>query len=190
MLHSSLKASRPIQVRLLNYRADGSLFVNDLTVMPIVDRATNTTSHFLGILRERPLPDSQRHLPSIDEGVPAAPSEHSVGGLPPSQGQVADSRSSAGSIEPTGGRSSAGGASADNGAPVEKPGTPPLHIPTQLQEALQVRLIRHTRSLRPLCARARSTAPLPSLPPSLFVFALINHEIFLQGRVIVHGQLA
>ena len=56
---------RSITVRLLNYRADGTPFVNDLTVMPIVDRGTNTTSHFLGVLRERPLPEPSRPLPFV-----------------------------------------------------------------------------------------------------------------------------
>ena len=62
VLQNALKLFHPITVRLLNYRADGTPFVNDLTVMPIVDRTTNTTSHFLGIVRERPLPVPQRGL--------------------------------------------------------------------------------------------------------------------------------
>ena len=50
MLNQSLRAARPITVRLLNYRADGSTFINDLTVMPLVDGTT--TTHFIGLIRE------------------------------------------------------------------------------------------------------------------------------------------
>jgi PAS domain S-box-containing protein len=54
VLHASLQSHRPITVRLVNYRADRSPFINDLTVMPIQDG--NLTTHFLGIMRERPFP--------------------------------------------------------------------------------------------------------------------------------------
>ena len=69
-MHDALRTHRPITVRLLNYRADGTPFVNDLTVMPIQSRETNTTSHFLGVMKERPLPQTQNGsqplpLPSI-----------------------------------------------------------------------------------------------------------------------------
>ena len=69
VLHSSLKAYRPITVRLLNYRADGTPFVNDLTVMPILDRTTHTTTHFLGIMREQPLPGMMAPVPHANEAV-------------------------------------------------------------------------------------------------------------------------
>ena len=39
VLSESLKAFRAITVRLLNYKADRTPFINDLTVMPITDRA-------------------------------------------------------------------------------------------------------------------------------------------------------
>ena len=67
VLHSSLKAYRPITVRLLNYRADCTPFVNDLTVMPILDRTTHATTHFLGIMREQPLPGMLAPTPHASE---------------------------------------------------------------------------------------------------------------------------
>ena len=39
---------RPITVRLLNYKVDGTSFVNDLTVLPVTDAASSATTHFLG----------------------------------------------------------------------------------------------------------------------------------------------
>lgn len=56
VLHNALRCFRPITVRLLNYRANGSPFVNDLTVLPILDPVANVATHFLGIMKDRSLP--------------------------------------------------------------------------------------------------------------------------------------
>ena len=63
VLHDALRSCRPITVRLLNYRADDTPFVNDLTVLPIADPTTGATTHFLGIMRDRPLPGARPHAP-------------------------------------------------------------------------------------------------------------------------------
>ena len=46
-------AKRPITVRLLNFRADRTLFVNDLTIVPL--GSDGVVTHFVGIMRERDL---------------------------------------------------------------------------------------------------------------------------------------
>lgn len=44
-------------MRLINYRADKTPFVNDLTIVPLLDELPgNAVTHFLGIICERPLP--------------------------------------------------------------------------------------------------------------------------------------
>lgn len=66
VLRDALHCARPITVRLLNYRADGTPFVNDLTILPIIDPAMQVTTHFLGVVRDRPL-SGRRQLVSIPE---------------------------------------------------------------------------------------------------------------------------
>ena len=142
VLHSSLKAFRPITVRLLNYRADGTAFVNDLTVMPIVDRATNTTSHFLGILRERPLPEPQRSLPSLPWGNATTTDAVPTGDAAAQAVEAAPAATAA--MQQQG----AIGQPLDS-APYPGITPEPMRIPTQLQEALQVRIPPLTRLTRP-----------------------------------------
>ena len=134
VLHSSLKTFRPITVRLLNYRADGTPFVNDLTVMPIVDRATNTTSHFLGILRERRIPDPQ---PQQHAALKQPMSETAAAAAAPRSAQprvAVNGHPSA----PSGLHAAAATGEGDPAASTStNSGQGPIHIPTQLQEALQ-----------------------------------------------------
>jgi hypothetical protein len=144
VLHNSLKAHRPITVRLLNYRGDGTPFVNDLTVMPIVDRTTNTTSHFLGVLRDRPMPETQRQpLPNAEgvaDGLGAAAVQQQMEQQASAEAVAAAAAAVAAQQQqqqqqrmqqPLAVGSDVGSTFMHNGAQ--------LHIPTQLQEALQVR---------------------------------------------------
>jgi hypothetical protein len=155
VLHSSLKAYRPITVRLLNYRADCTPFVNDLTVMPILDRTTHATTHFLGIMREQPLPGMLAPTPHASETMnpfdAAAGVPHSgvislsnlmsgvmgggaaLGGLQDSllgqlMADIAGSPAAA---------AAANSASAMSGKRGHYAVPPALHVPTQLHEALQ-----------------------------------------------------
>ena len=155
VLHSSLKAYRPITVRLLNYRADCTPFVNDLTVMPILDRTTHATTHFLGIMREQPLPGMLAPTPHASETMnpfdAAAGVPHSgvislsnlmsgvmgggaaLGGLQDSllgqlMADIAGSPAAA---------ATANSASAMSGKRGHYAVPPALHVPTQLHEALQ-----------------------------------------------------
>ena len=73
-------------MRLLNYRANGTPFVNDLTVTPVVDPATRATTHFVGTVRERSLPGVQ--ISRTAGASPAmieqqAPREATRGTVPP-----------------------------------------------------------------------------------------------------------
>jgi len=54
-MHEALVAMQPIAVRLINYRRDGTPFVNDLTIVPIRDSVNSPPTHFLGTLREQSL---------------------------------------------------------------------------------------------------------------------------------------
>ena len=142
VLHQSLKSCRPIHVRLLNYRANGQPFVNDLTIMPIIDRATNTTSHFLGVLRERPLPE------------PRASLAHQPVSEPVSEATPAPTGSEAAST-----------ADAAAAASQPPPVLGPMKIPTQLQEALQVRMRAQGRRISNQHRRAPvALYPLSPLP--------------------------
>ena len=153
MLHTSLAASRPITVRLLNYRADGTPFVNDLTVMPVLDRTTNQATHFLGIMREQPLPGVSSMangypgvLPVLQQTAPPGDPNPGVvslrnlmsgtlgGGYSGLQeallGQLSADRAAA--------PAAAAAHAAAVRAALDQSGTPStVHIPTQLQEALQ-----------------------------------------------------
>ena len=53
-------AKRPITVRLLNFRADRTLFVNDLTIVPL--GSDGVVTHFVGIMREREEALSRREM--------------------------------------------------------------------------------------------------------------------------------
>ena len=153
MLHTSLAAFRPITVRLLNYRADGTPFVNDLTVMPVLDRTTNQATHFLGIMREQPLPGVSSMangypgvLPVLQQTAPPGDPNPGVvslrnlmsgtlgGGYSGLQeallGQLSADRAAA--------PAAAAAHAAAVRAALDQSGTPStVHIPTQLQEALQ-----------------------------------------------------
>jgi len=56
VLNDALRAQRPITVRMINYRADRTPFVNDLTIVPMPERAApGTATHFVGIMRDHSL---------------------------------------------------------------------------------------------------------------------------------------
>lgn len=63
VLNDALRAQRPITVRMVNYRADRTPFVNDLTIRPIPENAApGAATHFVGIMRDH----------SLSEAVPRA----------------------------------------------------------------------------------------------------------------------
>jgi hypothetical protein len=56
VLNDALRAQRPITVRMINYRADQTPFVNDLTIVPMPEKAApGTATHFVGIMRDHSL---------------------------------------------------------------------------------------------------------------------------------------
>jgi len=79
VLHNALSCFRPITVRLLNYRADSSPFVNDLTVLPFGENPSSPTTHFLGIMRDRSLPPGVHSAVSASSAGPALPAPKTPG---------------------------------------------------------------------------------------------------------------
>lgn len=56
VLNDALRAQRQITVRMVNYRADRTPFVNDLTIVPMPQRAApGAATHFVGIMRDHSL---------------------------------------------------------------------------------------------------------------------------------------
>ena len=56
VLNDALRAQRPITVRMVNYRADRTPFVNDLTIRPMPENAApGAATHFVGIMRDHSL---------------------------------------------------------------------------------------------------------------------------------------
>ena len=125
MLHETLRAGRGITVRLINYRADGSPFVNDLTIGPLFDAGSPSwqPTHFVGTIRERPLPSAQTSALSS-----LLPSVTLPGGSREEMGAPAVARTWL-------------GAAARRGEPEHESGVgaalEPLKVPNHLQDALQ-----------------------------------------------------
>lgn len=172
VLHEALRAYRRITVRLINYRADGTPFVNDLTVLPLLDEQTGTkVTHFLGITCERPLPkplasSAMSLAPAI--AAPEAMNVVSVSGtgddmyaaaagddemsasdtpsasVRPSATSATSALRSADGIVPSGGGGSSSSSMSET-AP---------YVPTKLQEALQVRARAPARPSRPSSSRS------------------------------------
>lgn len=187
VLHEALRAYRRITVRLINYRADGTPFVNDLTVLPLLDEQTGTkVTHFLGITCERPLPKplassamslapaiaapEAMHVVSVSEtgddmnAAAAGDDEMSASDTPsaivrPSVSSTTSALRSADGIVPSGGGGSS--SSMSETAP---------YVPTKLQEALQVR------------ARAPAPPSRPSSSRSLDRWVTLSHRPQLTCR--------
>lgn len=124
VLHEALRSFRPITVRLINYRSDRSPFVNDLTIVPLINPTTGVATHYLGVICERPLPSPHPSLQLTKFAMPHLRSEAPAEGFPLMATNGVGSHSSDavhGNSAPAGVASSAG-----------------LSVPTQLQEALQV----------------------------------------------------
>ena len=173
VLHEALRAYRRITVRLINYRADGTPFVNDLTVLPLLDEQTGTkVTHFLGITCERPLPKplassamslapaiaapEAMHVVSVSEtgddmnAAAAGDDEMSASDTPsaivrPSVSSATSALRSADGIVPSGGGGSS--SSMSETAP---------YVPTKLLEALQVRARAPAPPFRTLILSFRS----------------------------------
>ena len=171
VLHEALRAYRRITVRLINYRADGTPFVNDLTVLPLLDEQTGTkVTHFLGITCERPLPTplassaislapaiaapEAMHVASVSEtgddmyAATAGDDEMSASDTP--SAIVRPSASSATSTL----RSADGIVASGHGGSSSSMSETAPYVPTKLQEALQVRARAPARPSRPSISRS------------------------------------
>lgn len=88
VLNDALRAQRPINVRLINYRADLTPFVNDLSVVPMPENCSpGAATHFVGIMREHPLFGAvpRALVAPTSSATPTLPSNPLVGSLMPSQ---------------------------------------------------------------------------------------------------------
>ena len=85
MLRESIQAFRTITVRIINYRSNGVPFVNDLTVVPMRNPASNAVTHFLGVLKANPLTGAVGSAPSL--GVPALTDATALGAVPSAASQ-------------------------------------------------------------------------------------------------------
>jgi hypothetical protein len=171
VLHEALRAYRRITVRLINYRADGTPFVNDLTVLPLLDEQTGTkVTHFLGITCERPLPkplasSAMSLAPAI--AAPEAMNVVSVSGTgddmyaaAAGDDEMSASDTPSASVRPSATSATSALRSADGIVPSGGGGssssmseTAP-YVPTKLQEALQVRARAPARPSRPSSSRS------------------------------------
>ncbi|EOD26343.1 hypothetical protein EMIHUDRAFT_205338 [Emiliania huxleyi CCMP1516] len=80
-LREAIAAARPIVIRILNYRKDGSKFVSDLSVVPIHDRTAGAATHLLWFLADAQ--QSRVALPATTASHFALPAINANVGWPP-----------------------------------------------------------------------------------------------------------
>ena len=98
VLNDALRAQRPITVRMINYRADRTPFVNDLTIVPMPEKAApGTATHFVGIMRDHSLLEA---VPRALVAPPCAntPTSHPLSAL---SAQLLHPPSGAAALQPT-----------------------------------------------------------------------------------------
>jgi len=131
-LREAIAAARPIVIRILNYRKDGSKFVSDLSVVPIHDRTAGAATHLLWFLADAQ--QSRVALPATTASHFALPAINANVGWPP--GLLSQLASVDGGF---GAPAAAAGGGGGGSLPVSRPpsaATGPV-LPVRLHEALQ-----------------------------------------------------